>query len=92
MRKDIVKSHNIPDSTLGKILQNRSWVCVEYGKKLSESKPKVSEIRNLYLKGYNIKELIKIFELPKGTINKIIYNKTWRDDGYQLLLNKRWGL
>jgi hypothetical protein len=38
MRKDIVKSHNIPDSTLGKILQNRSWFDVRYQEKLNKKR------------------------------------------------------
>lgn len=92
IRKDIVRSHNIPNSTLGSILQNRSWVCSDYGKKLSELKPNVNDIRNLYLNGYSTKELINMFQLPKGTLTKIVSNKTWRNDGYQLLLNKKRGL
>jgi hypothetical protein len=52
----------------------------------------VDDIRNKYLNGFSIKELVKTFSKPSGSIQGIIYNKTWKDNNYGELLNKKRGL
>ena len=92
MRKEIVSVYDIPDSTIGSILQNRSWICSQYDEKLENKKPKIKEIRELYLNGHSINEIMKIHNHPKSTLTKIVYNITWVCSDYQNSLNKKRGL
>ena len=48
----------------------------------------VNDIRDLYLKGKKISDLIEIFNVKELTLRRIVNNKTWKDEKYNILLTK----
>ena len=48
----------------------------------------INDIRDLYLKGKKISDLIEIFNVKELTLRRIVNNKTWKDEKYNILLTK----